>query len=58
MLLSKIYSNCIFNKVILLGFYYLIIKNEFIAFNLNFKIDNSIELYKYRFFKRHNSKIT
>lgn len=58
MFLSKIYNNYIFNKIILLEFYYLIIKNKFIAFNLNLKINNFIKLCKHKFFKKYNTKIT
>lgn len=52
------YSHYIFNKVILLKPYYLITKDKFVTFNQNIKINYSIKLYKYRFFKKYNTKIT
>lgn len=51
--MSKIYNNCIFNKIILLEFSYLIIENKFFVFNLDFKIKSFIKLYKYKFFKNY-----
>lgn len=52
------YNSCASNKVISLGLYYLITKNEFIISNLDFKTNGFIKLYKHRFFKRRNIKIT